>query len=154
MTNIKIFKDRLDKLFSDAIGVEDVIWYSETETLRDAICDLVVKFPDEMAACSLIESQRKHSRIRHKRSYLKSITTRLSIEDGGQLSTRLKIEYDPKTDAVVVNPSLSYCGHEIFPRTNRHRSCMSGTAITTLKYKRIYGMRLRAANRIYAKDSK
>lgn len=33
----KRFEMALDKIFSEAIGVEDTIWYSKTETLRDAI---------------------------------------------------------------------------------------------------------------------
>ncbi|MFZ3385332.1 MAG: hypothetical protein WA144_15535 [Candidatus Methanoperedens sp.] len=31
------FEKRLDKLFEEAIGVNDTVWYSKTETLRDAI---------------------------------------------------------------------------------------------------------------------
>jgi len=31
------FEAELDKLFATAIDVKDTIWYSETETLRDAI---------------------------------------------------------------------------------------------------------------------
>ena len=31
------FEERLDKLFDGAIGVDDTIWYTKTETLRDAI---------------------------------------------------------------------------------------------------------------------
>lgn len=111
--DIKIFEDRLDKLFSDAIGVDDTIWYSETETLRDAICDLVIKIPEVVAA----EHNRWLCNIRHRRSYTKSITMRLSIEVGRQVSTRLRIAYDPKMDSVSVNPSLRYCGADIFPGT-------------------------------------
>ena len=33
----RTFEERLDKLFSEAVGVEDTIWYTNTETLRDAI---------------------------------------------------------------------------------------------------------------------
>lgn len=32
--------EKLKKLFDDAVGVEDTIWYSETETLYEAILDL------------------------------------------------------------------------------------------------------------------
>jgi len=31
------FEDALDMLFQEAVGVNDTIWYSETETLRDVI---------------------------------------------------------------------------------------------------------------------
>jgi len=31
------FEERLDKLFSEAIDVHDTVWYSDSETLRDAI---------------------------------------------------------------------------------------------------------------------
>lgn len=31
----------LDELFDDAIDVEDTIWYSKTETLRDAIYSMI-----------------------------------------------------------------------------------------------------------------
>jgi hypothetical protein len=151
--NIKILKDRLDTLFSDAIGTENTVLYSETETLIDAICVLVDRLPDEVAACNLIQSQRRQCRVRHKRSYRKSITKRLSIEEGQQLSTRLRIHYDPKTNSVVVNPALSYCKHEIFPGTNQHRTCIGGTVIKTVKDKKRYGMRQREADRIYANDS-
>lgn len=152
--NIKTLEYRLDKLFSEAIGVKDTIWYSKTETLRDAICDLVARLPDETAACNLINSQRQQGRVRHKRSYRKSITMRLSIEDGLQLSTRLRIHYDPKTDSVVINPSLSYCKHDIFPGTNQHRTCIGGTVVATIKSKREYGRRYRSADRVYAKEVK
>lgn len=150
--DIKILEDRLDELFHDAIGVEDTIWYSKTETLRDAIIDMVVELPSEIAACNLIQSQRKQGRIRHKRSWRKSITMRLSVEEGIQLSARIRIHYDPKTDSVVVNPSLSYHKHEIYPGTNQHRTCIGGSAIAIIKSKRIYGMRQRAADIIYAKE--
>ena len=33
----RTFEERLDKLFSEAIDVNDTIWYSKSETLRDAI---------------------------------------------------------------------------------------------------------------------
>jgi len=150
--DIKKLEDRLDKLFADAIDVNDTIWYSKTETLRDAILDLIVELPDEIAACNLIQSQRRQSRVRHRRSYRKSITMHLSIEEGLQLSMRLRIHYDPKTNAVVVNPALAYCSHEIFPGTNQHRTCMGGSAIATVKSRKKYGMRQRAADRIYAKE--
>lgn len=39
--DIEIIEEKLDKLFDDAIGVKDTIWYSETETLRDAILDMI-----------------------------------------------------------------------------------------------------------------
>jgi hypothetical protein len=32
--DIEIIEEKLDKLFDDAIGVEDTIWYSETETFN------------------------------------------------------------------------------------------------------------------------
>lgn len=31
------FESKLDELFNNAIDVHDTVWYSETETLRDAI---------------------------------------------------------------------------------------------------------------------
>lgn len=31
------FEREIDKLFDDAIDVHDTVWYSKTETLRDAI---------------------------------------------------------------------------------------------------------------------
>ena len=34
---MKRFEDKLLNLFSEAIGVSDTVWYSETETLYDAI---------------------------------------------------------------------------------------------------------------------
>ena len=39
--DIEIIGDKIDKLFADAIGVTDTIWYTETETLRDAIINMV-----------------------------------------------------------------------------------------------------------------
>ena len=39
--DIEIVEEKLDKLFDEAIGVEDTIWYSETETFRDAILDMI-----------------------------------------------------------------------------------------------------------------
>lgn len=152
--DIEIFKDRLGKLFSDAIGIEDTVWYSETETLQDAIIDMALKLPDELAACNLIHSQRIQSRTRHKRSHRKSITTRLSIEEGRQLSMRLLIHHDPKTGSVVAESSLAYYDREIFPGTNQHRTCTSGSAIATVQANKKYGMRQREADRIYKKDSK
>jgi len=41
--NIEAIEDKLDELFSDAIDVEDTIWYSETETLRDAIVNMICR---------------------------------------------------------------------------------------------------------------
>lgn len=40
--DIETIEDRLDKLFADAIDVDDTIWYSEMETLRDAIFNLFI----------------------------------------------------------------------------------------------------------------
>lgn len=37
---MKNFEAQLDKLFEEAIDVQDTIWYSETQTLRDAIVEL------------------------------------------------------------------------------------------------------------------
>jgi len=34
------FENELDKLFRDSVDVNDTIWYSETQTLRDAIVEL------------------------------------------------------------------------------------------------------------------
>jgi hypothetical protein len=31
------FEKELDKLFDESIDIKDTIWYSESETLRDAI---------------------------------------------------------------------------------------------------------------------
>ncbi len=152
--NIKTLEDRLDKVFSDAIGVEAIVWYSETKTLRDAIVEMIVDLPDEIAACNLIQSQRRDGRIRHSRSYRKSITTRISIEEGRQLSARLRIHHDPKTGSVVAESSLAYCKYEIFPGTNQRRTCVGGTAIKTVKARKKYGMRQREADRIYANDSR
>jgi hypothetical protein len=150
--DIKILEDRLGKLFSDAIDVHDTIWYSETETLRDAILDMVVGLPDEVAACNLIHSQRKQTRTRHKRSYRKTMTNRLSREEGLQLSERVRIYHDPKTESVVAGSCLAYCSCEIFPGTHQHRTCIGGTAIATVKATKKYGMRQREADRIYAND--
>jgi len=36
------FEEELDKLFEDAIDVKDTVWYSEHETLRDAIIRISV----------------------------------------------------------------------------------------------------------------
>ena len=40
--DIETIAEKLDTLFADAIDVDDTIWYSEVETLRDAILDLFV----------------------------------------------------------------------------------------------------------------
>lgn len=40
--DIETIAEKLDKLFADAIDVDDTIRYSEAETLRDAILDLFV----------------------------------------------------------------------------------------------------------------
>jgi len=37
---MKNFEKELDILFAGAIDVKDTVWYSETETLRDAILAL------------------------------------------------------------------------------------------------------------------
>lgn len=37
------FEDDLDKLFAEAIGIDDTIWYSNGETLRDAIMRIYIK---------------------------------------------------------------------------------------------------------------
>ena len=34
------FQEKLDQLFAESIDVTDTIWYSKTETLRDAILRL------------------------------------------------------------------------------------------------------------------
>ena len=39
--DIEMIEEKLDELFADAIDVEDTIWYSETETLRDAILNMI-----------------------------------------------------------------------------------------------------------------
>ena len=39
--NIEAIEDELDNLFDTAIGVTDTIWYSKTETLRDAIVNML-----------------------------------------------------------------------------------------------------------------
>lgn len=38
---IVAIEEKLDELFESAIGVDDTIWYTETETLRDAIMDMI-----------------------------------------------------------------------------------------------------------------
>jgi hypothetical protein len=38
---IEIIEEKIDKLFADAIDVDDTIWYTKTETLRDAIIHMV-----------------------------------------------------------------------------------------------------------------
>jgi len=38
------FVDELDKLFNEAIGVNDTVWYDESETLRDAILRISEKY--------------------------------------------------------------------------------------------------------------
>lgn len=42
------FEEELDKLFSDAIGVHDTIWYTNHETLRDAIMGLYFRKLNEI----------------------------------------------------------------------------------------------------------
>jgi len=49
--NIERIEDNLDNLFDEAIGVEDTIWYSKTETLRDAIINMLY---EEMRPSDLI----------------------------------------------------------------------------------------------------
>ena len=39
--NIEAIEDELDNLFDTAIGVTDTIWYSKTETPRDAIINML-----------------------------------------------------------------------------------------------------------------
>ena len=39
--DIEIVEEKIDKLFADAIDVKDTIWYTETETLRDAIIRII-----------------------------------------------------------------------------------------------------------------
>ena len=39
--NIEAIEDEIDNLFDTAIGVTDTIWYSKTETLRDAIVNML-----------------------------------------------------------------------------------------------------------------
>lgn len=39
--DIEIIEDKIDKIFEDAIGVIDTIWYSDSETLRDAIVSMI-----------------------------------------------------------------------------------------------------------------
>jgi len=38
------FEHKLDKLFEEAIDVKDTIWYTESETLRDAILRISEKY--------------------------------------------------------------------------------------------------------------
>ncbi len=38
---IVAIEEKLDELFESAIGVDDTIWYTKTQTLRDAIMDMI-----------------------------------------------------------------------------------------------------------------
>jgi len=41
------FERRLDKLFDEALSVVDTVWYSHTETLRDAIVRIYYEVGDD-----------------------------------------------------------------------------------------------------------
>ena len=39
--DIEIVEEKIDRVFDNAIGVKDTIWYTKTETLRDAIIRII-----------------------------------------------------------------------------------------------------------------
>ena len=39
--DIEIIDEKLNRIFNDAIGVNDTIWYSESETLLDCILTML-----------------------------------------------------------------------------------------------------------------
>ena len=97
---------------------------------------------DTTAACNLIDKSRKSTRKKSMRSFRKSITTRISIEHGRQLSVSMQVMYDPKTDSVVVGIGLRYCRHAVHPGTKQGRNCHSQRGINILHASR-------ARNRVY-----
>ena len=70
-----------------------------------------------------IENKRRAARKIRARTYKKYMTTKLSMEEGRQLSIGLDIVYDPQLDSVTSASFLRYCGQSIFPGTHRHLSC-------------------------------
>ena len=97
---------------------------------------------DTTAACNMINAFRKSGRKVNARSFSKSITTRLSIEHGRQLSFCLQVKYDPKMDSVTVVSGLKYCRHSVHAGTNQSMNCHSQHGINMLHAKR-------ASERVY-----
>ena len=93
---------------------------------------------DTTAACNMINTSRKSSRKVSMRLFRKSITTRLSIEHGRQLSVSMQVAYDPKTDSVVMWSCLKYCRHSVYPGTHQSRNCHSQHGINMLHAKRAH----------------
>jgi len=93
---------------------------------------------DRIAACSLIESRRRHQRSLRARTYHKNLTTRVSKEEGRQVSIHLRVVYDPKNDSVSLAECVRFCNHAIFPGTQQVLTCHNQAGIDNLLKKREY----------------
>lgn len=91
------------------------------------------KLPDEIAACNLIRRRRKASRMADRSNYHKYITRRVSVEEGRQISTQIRLTYNPRTDSIVVDSALTYYSHSIYPSTHRKLVCTNDAALDTLE---------------------
>lgn len=87
---------------------------------------------DRILACNLLMSAKRSRRKRLARTYTKNITTRLSKEEGFQLSIGLRLWYDPKNDSVYIASSLQYRQSHIHPSTNRRLTCHNQAGIDNL----------------------
>ena len=51
-----VFEERLDFLFNSAIDVKDTIWYTESETLRDAILNMFCELEAHRTWCNCYDT--------------------------------------------------------------------------------------------------
>ena len=98
------------------------------------------RIPDNIAACRRIKSIRTEEREYARRTRkVKSITTRLEIINGYQLSAGLVVSFNTKTDAVwIQSNSLVFRKHRIHPGIHGKRSCRSEKALKMLEDARRY----------------
>lgn len=102
------------------------------------------KVDDTTATCNMIAQNRLTHKKRQLRSYDKSITTRLSKENGRQLSQALRIFYDPKNNSITFAVCLRYFTRSIFPDISQKRTCTNAAGLAALEKGRANARRQRA----------
>lgn len=60
----KAFEERLDFLFDNAIDVNDTVWYTKTETLRDAILSMFCEIETHRTWCSCYDTPQSDKSIK------------------------------------------------------------------------------------------
>jgi len=98
---------------------------------------------DDVAACNLIRSHRRSNRLIRERSFVKTITHKLSKECERQLSNSVQIRYDPMTESASVSGCLKYCRCAIFPATRNHLKCINEAGLNYLYRSRANSRRSR-----------